>query len=551
MALEFTEDLTIEMPRAEGLVQSLQESDYRKNHGIIAEVAAIHAGLTKNFNNYPKESLEESLSSWVKPYPRPILMNHDPYSEPIGRVMAAKMDTESDGIPYVGLQIAITDPNSVAKVLDGRYLTGSVGGSATEARCSICSVDWAAESNKPYEAPCKHARGKTYKGQLAYFNLSGIDWKEYSIVNMPGDSRSGVKSILTTSEGEQKEADEWIHSARFFSLDMNNKSIVELNEAEGSKNVLEGMKSKEATPVYMNLKGAFISAIAMAEAQEAEGEGGYSDADKESNVETDLINEEEEDLLEVTQTLTADLNSAPEAEQENTEEEEQSVEEEEVSEDGTTTEEKETSESEESSEGGESPEGQEKGQDQLPVSRESDDEGDAEEVTEEEESENTLEAEAEAEESQEEEVTTELEESVKTLESRVEELDSQKQTLLEENARLKAALKHGLAERVVDMKIAMGITTVEQREEQVSAHVQRSASSLADSIRDLASMPIPTVSQSEADIEIPKVQEKSAAVLDDAESEITETEEVQEEERKTEINAEEGLFRLMNRSWAS
>lgn len=546
MALDFTENLTIEMPRAENLIESLQESDYRKNHGIVAEIAAIHAGLTKNFNNYPKDALEASLASWVKPYPRPILMNHDPYSEPIGRVMAAKMDTESDGIPYIGLQIAVTDPASVAKVLDGRYLTGSVGGSATEARCSICDVDWAAESNKPYQAPCKHTRGKTYKGQLAYFNLSGIEWKEYSIVNMPGDSRSGVKGIRTASESEAQESDEWIQSARFFSLDMNNKSIIELNESEQPKNVLEGMKSKEATPVYMNLKGAFISAIAMAEAQEADEEGSYSDTDKESIVETDLINEEEEDLLEVTQTLAEDLNSTPEAEQEVAEEEEVE-EDEEVSEDGSATEEEDASTAEESSEGGESPEGQEKGQDQLPVSRESDDEGDAEELKEE-EPEDTLDVQAE--ESDEEEVTTDFEQSIEALESRVEELDSQNQALLEENARLKAALKHGLAERVVDMKIAMGIVSSDQREEQVSSHVQRSASSLADSIRDLASMPVPSVSQSEAEVNVPTVQEESAAVLDDSESEITETEEVQEEEQKIKIDAEEGLFRLMNRSWA-
>lgn len=74
-------------------------------------------GLTANYNNYSSVELEKSLQSWVEPYPKPIILNHDLNSEPIGRVIAAKMDKEQDGAPYVRLQIAITDPSAAQKYL--------------------------------------------------------------------------------------------------------------------------------------------------------------------------------------------------------------------------------------------------------------------------------------------------------------------------------------------------------------------------------------------------------------------------------------------------
>ena len=63
------------------------------------------------------------------------------------------------------------------------------------------------------------------------------------------------------------------------------------------------------------------------------------------------------------------------------------------------------------------------------------------------------------------------------------------QALEEENQKLRSALHRTLAERVVDAKIAIGIESYEAREELIADHVKRTASSLADSLRDLAGMP--------------------------------------------------------------
>jgi hypothetical protein len=46
-----------------------------------------------------------------------------------------------------------------------------------------------------------------------------------------------------------------------------------------------------------------------------------------------------------------------------------------------------------------------------------------------------------------------------------------------------------LVERVIDTKISLGLESVEDRERLISEHEDRTASSLADSLRDLAKLP--------------------------------------------------------------
>ena len=142
MSFDFVENFTLELPDPSKSDLDFSES-FNSRHGLIIEVAAIHEGLTANYNNYSAEALEQALQSWVDPYPKPIILNHDLNTEPIGRVMAAKMDKEADGSSFVRLQIAITDPVAAQKVLDKRYLTGSVGGRAGKAICSITGDDLA------------------------------------------------------------------------------------------------------------------------------------------------------------------------------------------------------------------------------------------------------------------------------------------------------------------------------------------------------------------------------------------------------------------------
>ena len=205
------------------------------------------------------------MQSWVEPYPKPIILNHDLNSEPIGRVMAARMDKEEDGSSFVRLQIAITDPVAVQKVMDKRYLTGSVGGRAGKAVCSISGDDLANldESGKPKIARFK--RGQVYKGKLAFIDMQDISFKEYSFVNQPADSKSSVRAVATPGSNAISTSDsEWVARSSAFVLSMDKEDIFSV---EANESLFANLKSKESRPLYLHLKGAFLSAMAIQESE--------------------------------------------------------------------------------------------------------------------------------------------------------------------------------------------------------------------------------------------------------------------------------------------
>jgi hypothetical protein len=80
-------------------------------------------------------------------------------------------------------------------------------------------------------------------------------------------------------------------------------------------------------------------------------------------------------------------------------------------------------------------------------------------------------------------------EKIDDVEQDTAQLNDKVKSLEEENARLKAALHKTLVERVVDTKIGLGLEASEERENLIEDHLKRTASSLADSMRDLAKLP--------------------------------------------------------------
>jgi len=511
MAFDFSETLTLALPDVEESLSKFSNSEFTESHGLIIEIAAIHEGTTSNYNHYSEAELEASLPSWTTPYEKPIILNHDVHTEPLGRVIGARMAKESDGRPFVMLQVAITSPEAIQKVKDKRYLTGSVGGKAEEAVCNICNKDWA--SYEGTGLPCAHRRGKSYRGKIAHMDMRKIGFKEYSFVNVPADSHSSVRSILTASEAEAEDVSSQAH---FFALDMRREGIVEYTES-GTVDSLANMKKKEATPLYLKLKGAFLSALAIEEAEK----GVKADIDNTSSSDADDLAEEtsmanantdvQDDILSVVEGLEDEETPVAEEAEETAESDDETEETAEV------TEEESTDESEEVEEG-ERPEGQETPGNKdvdpdtsegAPVSRESDDEST-------DESEEVAESETETEEQTDDAELSEEEESV--TEPLVEELKSEVEALKEENARLKKALHKKLAEQAVDAKIAAGVIEATDRKTAIEEHVTRTPQSLADSIRDFASV-APTKRSTPVTPEID--MEEQSEVVGDEEQVVT------------------------------
>lgn len=238
-------------------------------------------------------------------------MNHDLSSEPIGRVIAAKMDKEEDGSHFVRLQIAVTDPVAAQKISDQRYLTGSVGGRAGKAVCSISGEDLATEDTNGRPKAPKYKRGTVHKGKMAYIDMQDISFKEYSFVNQPADQRSSVRSKKSV-DGKVaiSDSEDWVAKSKAFVLHMNEEDIVSISENES---ILHNLKKKESRPLYLHMKGAFLSAIAIQESENSNSENSslLSKGSEDINSHEENSNMDEnvksEDILAAVEDLSQDL----------------------------------------------------------------------------------------------------------------------------------------------------------------------------------------------------------------------------------------------------
>lgn len=481
MSFDFVENFTVLMPDFSKSDVEFSEA-FNSKHGLIIEVAAIHEGLTSNYNHYSSIELEKALQSWVEPYPKPIILNHDLNNEPIGRVIAAKMDKEDDGSAFVRLQVAITDPVAAQKVLDKRYLTGSVGGRAAKAICSISGDDLATEDESGRPRMPKYKRGKVYKGKMAYIDMQDISFKEYSFVNLPADSKSGVRSAKSTDKNIAiSDSDHWVAKSSAFVLHMDSEDIVSV---DNNKSILKEMKKKESKPTYLHLKGAFLSALALHESESSihDIDSLLSSEDSENSNPEENHNmdvNKDEDILAVANGLSEDLSiiaaTATSAEESDTPSEDAETDED-VADDEVAESVDSDPESDETEDSSDDPEEAEV------LTVDSENAGEPDDSSSEEEDDVQEEAQE----------RDDLKAEEASLEQDVAAQLARLALLEEENAKLKNALHMTLVERVIDTKINLGLEAMEDREKLIAEHVSRTASSLADSLRDLAKIPAKT-----------------------------------------------------------
>lgn len=266
--------------------------------GLQIRIAATHAGIiTRNNGFYLPDKMKKGASSFTDNYPAPVLVHHQDEADNIGRVHAAQyIDTSgvvqdqyklveglsvkdrhgkevgiitdvllkdfvSDKMPF-GMQVdtvcsllrdsllrdsdyaglghiqivaSITDKAAIEKLLDGRYLTGSVGAITNRAVCSVCKQDWT-ESGR-----CDHKPGGIYDGAKAFIIAGNLNYEEYSFVNVPADRHSKVLELNYNGIQDSVEiADDY--SGRIYEVKLSFPQYDSVSKEE------EGMaKKKDAT----------------------------------------------------------------------------------------------------------------------------------------------------------------------------------------------------------------------------------------------------------------------------------------------------------------
>lgn len=167
-------------------VKELKDS-LEKGKALIVKVKATHGGyINGNRYYYTSDSMENATKTWIKPFNKPVLVHHTDDSDPIGRVIDAeyipiKTNRKNKARGYILLTLRISNQDAIEKIIDGRYMTVSVGSKPENAICSIC------DRNIAVDGLCDHRRGSTYDDRLCYWSIDINKYTEVSFVNKPAD----------------------------------------------------------------------------------------------------------------------------------------------------------------------------------------------------------------------------------------------------------------------------------------------------------------------------------------------------------------------------
>lgn len=220
---DLPENISVENNK-KGIVENLSIKDNINNFtydGKVLEVTvdATHCGyFNRNGYFYKEDGMAASCSSFLEPYPTPILTEHKGDSEPVGRTASAaflpipmgsfKMNTEDAklrGRPTgkIRLKGYVTDEEAIKKVLTRRYLTVSIGGNPTGKRpyCSVCKESAVMSFVGP-ELTCVHKINTVDEetGKWIGLVVEGMNYAEWSFVNTPSDTTSDhVAGVVSMS----------------------------------------------------------------------------------------------------------------------------------------------------------------------------------------------------------------------------------------------------------------------------------------------------------------------------------------------------------------
>lgn len=231
----------------------IQDNTLIGGRSLITKLAASHWGyINKNGFWYDPNTIDGTLSTWTRPYPKPVLTYHpkteDVQVDPIGRIIGtnynlgvAREFIEDELIPnnkphgHIELLTRISDPDAAAKVLDGRYDTVSIAAVAAGVICSICGANVSTEDSE-----CQHKRFKRYdkkgnhddSGSLCHFKAGPLCGRHVAFVLTPSDVYAGVKEKFW--EGEAITDSISRLPIELFVLSDNEKLMMSLNDNDST-----------------------------------------------------------------------------------------------------------------------------------------------------------------------------------------------------------------------------------------------------------------------------------------------------------------------------
>lgn len=163
-------------------------------------IEITHTGIPINHAYYDSESMCEDFLTLTNPYNKPLIKNHLLYEEPIGRVSDATFGPSNiiDGYDTITATFTVSDEDSMLKFADGRYDTVSIGADSGHIKCDLCRKTILKDGVLDF---CGHWRGNRYKGKIATWTMTKLDYREVSVVNNPADKFAQVVKVKLNTGG--------------------------------------------------------------------------------------------------------------------------------------------------------------------------------------------------------------------------------------------------------------------------------------------------------------------------------------------------------------
>lgn len=239
-------------------------------------IDATHSGVLTNGRVYPGLKVAEGYKSYISKerggtaeYDKPVLKHHDAHSDPIGRVISSKytmfksgQDFEYDylnpdnlgskGSGVVTVEALITDPDSIKKILDGRFVSVSSGHSTDAAYCSTCGESI---------LTCSHVPGKRYDSEgeptaddsfpPCYVITNKMTYNELSFVNMPAQPPAKLINY-NWADCKDNSNDIFVESINTGAKDL--VRVFSLVDSSDELNLLTGKKKSDGKKIMVAVK---------------------------------------------------------------------------------------------------------------------------------------------------------------------------------------------------------------------------------------------------------------------------------------------------------
>lgn len=186
---------------------SNSEGDLNDITDIEIHIEATHSDRVINSAKYTGESMLRDAVTYIHPFNKPILKNHNCNSEPLGRIISSDCIDSAivQGTKAVNIVARITDKDAIPKFLDGRYRTVSIGARPKTITCLHCGKHILKDGKFKF---CGHWRGETYEDKVCLWKMEDLDYSELSVVNSPADKYAQVYKIVTHRKSDKNKPED-------------------------------------------------------------------------------------------------------------------------------------------------------------------------------------------------------------------------------------------------------------------------------------------------------------------------------------------------------